>query len=200
VTAETWRSRIVREADVDPTTLQPNPRNWRLHPDSQRGALDAVLGEVGWVQRLIVNERTGHVVDGHARLELAVERGEPSVPVIYVDLDEAEEALVLASLDPLAAMAEMDGERLGALLDEAQASDARLQAMLDDLRPFDRGPGGFPDLPDAPGWRTMSFNLTDAQHALVTRALQCAQTGEVDGNRNAAALRVIAEAFLADVG
>jgi hypothetical protein len=34
----------------------------------------------------MVNRRTGFVVDGHARVEEALSRHEPTVPVLYVDL------------------------------------------------------------------------------------------------------------------
>ena len=81
-----------------------------------------MLGDVGWVQNVVVNRTTGHVLDGHLRVELCLSRGEPMVPVVYVELDEAEEALVLASLDPLAAMAATDKAKLAALLEAAKVS------------------------------------------------------------------------------
>ena len=52
-----------------------------------------------------MNQRSGFVVDGHARVALALSRGEATVPVLYVDLEPEEEALVLATLDPISAMA-----------------------------------------------------------------------------------------------
>jgi hypothetical protein len=68
----TWRNRITETAEVDPATLVPNPKNWRTHPRAQLDALAGVLGEVGWVADVLVNSTTGHVVDGHARVELAL--------------------------------------------------------------------------------------------------------------------------------
>jgi hypothetical protein len=91
-----------------------------------RGSLDSV----GWVQQVIVNQRTGFMVDGHARVEEAISHGEPSVPVLYVDLSEEEEALVLATLDPITALAERDQEALSALLQEVRNSDPQLTALL----------------------------------------------------------------------
>src|SRR5690606_15210341 len=99
-----WRSRIVGHGEEDPDQLLANPRNWRLHPKEQQRALGAALGDIGWVQSVIVNQRTGHLVDGHLRVELALSRDEPSVPVVYVDLSADEEAIVLATLDPIGAM------------------------------------------------------------------------------------------------
>ncbi len=63
-----------------------------------------------------MNRCSGFVVDGHARVALALARGEATVPVLYVDLDPAEEALVLATLDPIGAMAGRDDEKLRTLL------------------------------------------------------------------------------------
>jgi hypothetical protein len=69
-----WRNRIVGHADVAPEELEPNPRNWRSHPLDQQRALAGALGEVGWVAEVLVNRTTGHVVDGHLRIELALAR------------------------------------------------------------------------------------------------------------------------------
>lgn len=95
-----WRTRIVGHADVAPADLVPNPRKWRTHPAEQQAALSGALSEVGWVAEVLVNRTTGHVVDGHLRVDLAVARKEPTIPVTYVELSEDEERLVLATLDP----------------------------------------------------------------------------------------------------
>lgn len=119
--------------EEDPLQLLANPLNFRLHPKPQQDALAGVLGEVGWVQQVLVNRQSGHVIDGHLRVELAISRNEPTVPVLYVDLDPAEEALILATLDPIGAMAATDAPKLEELLREVQSGDAAVQAMLADL-------------------------------------------------------------------
>jgi ParB-like chromosome segregation protein Spo0J len=128
--SDTWRSRIVGTGTEDPTQLVANPRNWRIHPEGQQDALGSVLDEVGWVGQVLVNRTTGHVVDGHLRVELALARDEPEVPVLYVELTEQEEALVLASLDPLSAMAAADEDKLRGLLAEVTIEQADLAAMM----------------------------------------------------------------------
>lgn len=128
-----WESRIVGHGEAAPADLVGNPRNWRTHPKAQRDALAGVLDQVGWVQDVIVNKRTGYLVDGHARVAVAAQRGEASVPVVYVDLSEDEELLILATLDPLAAMAEADTDALADLLASVTSEDAALTAMLDAL-------------------------------------------------------------------
>jgi DNA modification methylase len=118
---------------VDPRSLTPHPDNWRRHPRAQQRALAGALAEIGWVQQIIVNRRTGHLVDGHLRLELALARGEPLVPVLYVDLGEDEEREVLLTLDPLGTLAEADAGRLAALLAQVTPADAALSTMLVEL-------------------------------------------------------------------
>jgi DNA modification methylase len=131
-----WESRITGHGEAAPADLVGNPRNWRTHPQAQRDALAGVLDEVGWVQDVIVNKRTGYLVDGHARVAVAAQRGEASVPVVYVDLSEDEERLILATLDPLSAMAEADDDALADLLAAVTAEDGALAEMLEALAPL----------------------------------------------------------------
>ena len=144
VSPQAWRNRIVSEGYEAPDQLLANPLNWRVHPLHQQQKLEGVLAEVGWIQRIIVNEATGHVIDGHARVGLAIARGEPRVPVLYVDLTLEEERLVLATLDPIGALAGTDREILDTLLAEVSSSDSAVQSLLDDLA-HDRGTLAMPD-------------------------------------------------------
>lgn len=130
-----WKNRIVGHGEENPDQLLANPRNWRTHPKEQKNALSGILKEVGYVQSVIVNKRTGYILDGHARVELAMAQGQPSIPVVYVDLSEDEEGLVLAVLDPIGAMAGADHTQLMQLLNEVQTEDPGLQALLDALIP-----------------------------------------------------------------
>ncbi len=150
-----WRNRIVGHGDEPPEQLLANPANWRLHPKEQQQALAGALSEVGWVGQVLVNRATGHVVDGHLRVELAISRGEPTVPVLFVELTEAEEQLILATLDPLAAMATAEKDALAALLAEIETGDAALARMLAELadqhgirRPIQGDPDELPPVPD----------------------------------------------------
>ncbi len=73
------------------------------------------------------------------------------MPVLYVDLDEAEEALVLATLDPIGALATADDDALAALLSELHVDDAGLEALLRELappRPGHTDPDLVPELPE----------------------------------------------------
>jgi ParB-like chromosome segregation protein Spo0J len=129
-----WRSRIVEYGTEDPDQLLANPRNWRIHPKHQQHALSTALDQVGWAAPVIVNRRTGHVIDGHLRVGLALSRGETEVPVAYVDLTVAEEQVVLATFDPIASMAITDVSAHAGLLADLEAGgqfDALLAAVSD---------------------------------------------------------------------
>ena len=116
-----------------PAQLLANPKNWRLHPQEQQDALRGALDKVGWVQNIVINKRTGSVVDGHLRVWMAISAGE-KVPVLYVDLSEAEEALILATLDPVAGMAAVNSQKLDELLAEINGAGlGELGAGLDGL-------------------------------------------------------------------
>jgi hypothetical protein len=133
-----------------PDQLLANPRNWRVHPQHQVDALEGLLSAVGWVQRVIVNRTTGHVVDGHARVALGLRRSEPEVPVLYVELSEAEEQLVLAALDPIAGLAGTDQALLDGLLEDVAGGNAALDEFLAGLKSEDAPTRGLTDPDDAP--------------------------------------------------
>lgn len=126
-----WNNRIVGHEEVDPTTLNMNKLNWRVHTDEQRRALSAVLDSVGFVRSILVSKRTNNILDGHLRVTLAIAEGEETVPVELVDVNEAEEAEILATLDPLSAMAGTDQALLHELMLQFEVDSYDLQAMLD---------------------------------------------------------------------
>ena len=112
-----WRSRIVGRGVMPAAQLLANPDNWRIHTFEQEDALVGVLDRVGWVRGVLVNRRTGHVVDGHLRVKAALAKGDKTpVPYEEIDVTEHEEALLLASLDPLSAMAGTDKAKRDELL------------------------------------------------------------------------------------
>lgn len=139
-----WQNRIIGEGEESPDQLLANPMNFRIHPKFQQDALSGVLNEIGWIQRVIVNQTTGHVIDGHLRAQLAISRGETSIPVLYVSLTEQEEKLALATIDPISAMAATDKAQLDALLKQVTSGDAAVMQMLSELA----ADNGIVDLPD----------------------------------------------------
>jgi hypothetical protein len=125
-----WKSRIVESKMMRPSELEANPENWRTHPRRQMRALTSILDEVGWVTRVIYNQRTKRMIDGHARVELALAKGEAEIPVDIVDLSEREERLVLLTLDPSGALAGHNDGQLEALM---VAAEQEMGSLLDDV-------------------------------------------------------------------
>jgi DNA modification methylase len=128
-----YKNRIIRHAHEKPDQLLSNPFNWRLHSQHQNRVLDATLSEIGWVQSVIVNQTTGHIVDGHLRVSLAIKHDEPQVPVVYIEVTENEEKALLALIDPIAGLAAQDDDMLRMLIDQVEIENATIQGFLDDL-------------------------------------------------------------------
>lgn len=128
-----FQNRIIGSGEEPLDQIQFNPRNWRVHPLNQQNALKGVLDEVGWVQEVIINKRTGNLVDGHLRCQLAAREGAKTIPVKYVDLSEDEEALVLSTLDPIAAMATTDREKLNELFESINSDNENVQRLISEI-------------------------------------------------------------------
>ena len=82
----------------------------------------------------LYNERTGRLIDGHARRKVALDQGAEQVPVLVGNWSEEQEKKILATLDPMAAMAEeADKSQLEALLAEVHTDSQALKDLLSDL-------------------------------------------------------------------
>jgi hypothetical protein len=116
-----WPVSIVGQGEEDPRTLVLHPLNPKVHPPAQDAVVAASLGRWGWLRRGLKNVTTGHILDGHERIKLAIARGEATVPLDYCQIPESEEGAVLLTLDQSAALAQPHWERWSALHREAQA-------------------------------------------------------------------------------
>lgn len=126
------RDRIIDFVQIRAGDLVPNPRNWRTHPEGQRRGLEQLLEQVGSVDVLkAVRLPDGRLqlVDGHLRAEI---RAEEQVRVAVLDLTQEEADLVLATFDPVSAMAGADLDVLRGLLD-----DVRLEVPSEVLEQLD---------------------------------------------------------------
>lgn len=126
-----YRNRIVGTGTADPKELKANPKNWRKHPDAQQKAMQTALDKIGWIQDVIINKTTRHLIDGHLRVETAIRNKETEIPVKYVELTEEEEKIALATFDPLTMMAEQDDAMLKQLL-EGCGADVDMSQFHDD--------------------------------------------------------------------
>jgi ParB-like chromosome segregation protein Spo0J len=137
------RDRIKELRRVRAGDLRPHPRNWRLHPDSQRNALRGILAEVGFADALLARELPDgqlELIDGHLRAETLPEQ---ELPVLVLDVDEAEANKLLATLDPLSEMAETDRPRMAELIDHLDVDNEDVNALL---QTFAREPTAVPNL------------------------------------------------------
>ena len=91
-----------------------------------------MLNEIGFAGALIARETPDglELIDGHLRQEVA---GSEVVPVLVVDMNDEEVRRLLATLDPIGAMAQTDVLALTALLDTLEVNGESTRAMLDTL-------------------------------------------------------------------
>ena len=124
------RNRVKELRHVPASDLRPNPKNWRTHPKAQQDALRGILAEVGMADACLARELPDGslmLIDGHLRAETI---GGETVPVLILDVDEAEADKILATLDPLAAMADSDAVKFDELLRTVDTGSEALQVML----------------------------------------------------------------------
>lgn len=127
-----WQNLIAHRADVDPLELLPQEHNFRIHALPQRHVTTASLDELGHVGDIIVNIRTGKIVNGHLRVELSIAEDQRTVPVTYIDCDVATEQIILAFFDQVGAKAITDAARLQKTMAQITTGSSHLQASLDD--------------------------------------------------------------------
>jgi hypothetical protein len=124
------RNRVKSLRMVPASDLRPNPKNWRTHPKAQADALRGVLAEVGLADACLARELPDGslmLIDGHLRAETL---GDGEVPVLILDVTEAEADKILATLDPLAAMADSDAAKLDELLRGVNTGSESLQMLI----------------------------------------------------------------------
>ena len=100
------RNRIKGHRRVRAGDLVPHELNFRLHPDRQRAALEAIYQEIGFARSLLAYELPDgrlKLLDGHLRRDLDPDM---EVDVEILDVTEEEARTLLLSIDPLAALAE----------------------------------------------------------------------------------------------
>jgi ParB-like chromosome segregation protein Spo0J len=200
------RNRVKELRYVPASQLQPNPKNWRTHPEAQQNALRGILAEVGIAGAVLARETPEGglmLIDGHLRTDVMHDQ---EIPVLVLDVDEAEADKLLATIDPLGAMAEADADKLRELLEEVETASEALADMFTELAEeagmFDAGEVDAPELADGDRepFQQMTFTLHDSQVEALRVAINAAKAaGPFDGspneNSNGNALARIAEAY-----
>ena len=110
---------------IDVDAIIENPRNTNMHPDDQLRILNKGVKYTGFRVPLIVSNRTGFLITGHARLAVAKLLGMTKLPVIYQDFDnEAEEFAFLNMDNEIARQSKFDLEKYNFNLEEIEIPDA----------------------------------------------------------------------------
>ena len=127
------RDRIKELRRVEARQLIPNSKNWRTHPESQKNALRGLLAEVGFADALLAREMSDgrlQLIDGHLRAETTPDM---RVPVLVLDVNEEEADKLLATLDPLAAMAGKNDDMFAELTRSLETENHAVRDLLDSV-------------------------------------------------------------------
>jgi len=128
--ANKWRIEKVLLAEVTP--FDQNPR--AISEKALKG-LRASLMEFGYVEPIVFNRTTGHIVGGHQRYALLFEAGVKEAKMVVVELSKEDELAANLTLNNPAIEGEFD-EPVMALLEQLEEVDSGLFAALnmDSLR------------------------------------------------------------------
>ncbi len=122
------RNRIKEHRRVRAGDLVPHELNFRLHPDLQKAALQALYQEVGFARSLLAYELPDgrlKLLDGHLRRDIDPDM---EVDVEVLDVNDEEARTLLLSIDPLAALAETQEALHQRLLEITPTTSEELQS------------------------------------------------------------------------
>jgi len=160
-----YKDRILGTVRVRGDRLLPHPKNWRMHPENQREAMRGVLADLGvarsltgvpadrialaearalktpaerkaWCEAFERGAGDVLLLDGHLRAE---EIRDQALPVELLDLDEREQAELLATFDPIGDLAAMDRDKFLDLAGDFNSTNAAVQALVADLAKIGTG-------------------------------------------------------------
>lgn len=114
-----------------------NPRKDLKSGDPEYEKLKRSLEEFGYVEPVIWNKTTGHVVGGHQRLKVLLDMGITEVDCVVVELDAEREKALNVALNKISG--DWDKDKLALLIADLQGADFDVSltgfdpAELDDL-------------------------------------------------------------------
>lgn len=98
-----------------------NPRKDLKPGDPEYEKLKRSIEQFGYVEPVIWNKTTGHVVGGHQRLKVMLDLGFTDVECVVVELDEAKEKALNVALNKISG--DWDKDKLALVIADIQASD-----------------------------------------------------------------------------
>lgn len=121
---------VGRFVEVSPSELSPAARRTHRHPLQKRRTLFESIRTQGIISPIIVNA-ANVIVDGHPRVEIAVQLNLRTVPVVRVEhLSEAELRVHAIAANRMPATATWDLDELRLELEEIKADDISLDLSL----------------------------------------------------------------------
>ena len=125
-----FRDRIKELRRVPAKDLVANEKNWREHDVRQQDAMLELLSEIGYADALIAYEQPDgklKLINGHMRAGLTPEH---EVPVLVLDVTEAEADKLLATFDPVSSFAVTNKAKLKSLIDSLQINNHDMRNAL----------------------------------------------------------------------
>lgn len=98
-----------------------NPRRDLKPGDKDYEKLKRSIEEFGFVEPVVWNQATGHVVGGHQRLKILLDMGETEIDCVVVDLEPEKEKALNLALNKISG--EWDEEKLAAVMADLDATD-----------------------------------------------------------------------------
>ena len=125
-----WKIRKVNLVDA-----KPLPSNTRTITNKAQAGLKASMDRFGYVEFIVWNERTGHIIGGHQRYALLVDKGLESALMVVVDMSPEDEKDANLTLNN----PHIEGEFSEPIMDlfkqmESANADAFSDLRMDDLR------------------------------------------------------------------
>lgn len=125
-----FRDRIKDLRRVPAKNLVANEKNWREHDVRQQDAMLELLSEIGYADALVAYELSDgrlKLINGHMRAGLTPDH---EVPVLVLDVTEAEADKLLATFDPVSSFAATNKLKLKSLLDSLQINNHDMRNAL----------------------------------------------------------------------
>jgi DNA modification methylase len=113
--------KFVKKKVADLIPADYNPRKDLQPGDPDYEKLKRSMKEFGYVDPIILNQQTGHVVGGHQRLKILQDEGIKEAECVVVNLDEEKEKALNIALNKISG--DWDKDKLALLMTDLQASD-----------------------------------------------------------------------------
>jgi len=112
--------------------IRPNLKNNNVHTVEQKERAKKIFDSTGFRVPLTISNRTGLLVAGHLRLEVAKELGAKELPCMFQDFaDEAQEYAHLTADNALASWATLDMGKVNAEIINFPNIDLEMLALKD---------------------------------------------------------------------